>query len=107
MTNVEINTTINKFVLHRVLNVTTVVEKNHFAKVCRTRSITKYHKKVHSVLQHDSFDASDELFIDMVKCSTNESSDWKVTLLVNDQKTRFKIDTGAQCNVISSTHTID
>ena len=41
------------------------------------------------------------LFIDMVKCSTNESSDWKVTLLVNDQKTCFKIDTGAQCNVIS------
>ena len=75
--------------------------KNHFAKVCRTRSITKYHKEVHSVSQHDSSDSSDELFIDMVKCSTNKSSDWKVTLLVNDQKTRFKIDTGAQCNVIS------
>ena len=60
-----------------------------------------YNKKVHSVSQHDSSDASDELFIDMAKCSTNESSDWKVTLLVNDQKTRFKIDTGAQCNVIS------
>ena len=69
--------------------------------MCQSRSVTKYHKKVHSVLQHDSSDASDELFIDMVKCSTNKSSDWKVTLLVNDQKTRFKIDTGAQCNVIS------
>ena len=75
--------------------------KHHFAKVCRTRSVTNYHKKVQSVLQYDSSDASDKLFIDMVKCSINESSDWKVTFIVNDQKTRFKIDTGAQCNVIS------
>ena len=76
-------------------------QKNHFAKVCRTRSVTKYHKKVHSVVQHDNSDSSEEFFIDMVKCSTNNSSDWKVTILVNGQKTSFKIDTGAQCNVIS------
>jgi len=37
----------------------------------------------------------------MVQSGTNKSSDWKVTILVNDQKTCFKIDTGAQCNVIS------
>ena len=72
--------------------------KNHFTKVSQIHSITKYHKKAYSVLQHDSSNASEKLFINMVKCSTNKSS---VTLLLNDKKTRFKIDTGAQCNVIS------
>ena len=36
-------------------------------------------------------------------CSQANSSlkDWKTTILLNKQKTTFKIDTGAQCNVIS------
>ena len=75
--------------------------KNHFAKVCRSRTVTKYLKKVHSVTQHDSSDSSDDFFIGMVQCGTNKMPDWKVTILVNHQKTCFKIDTGAQCNVIS------
>ena len=37
----------------------------------------------------------------MVQCTTTKSSDWKVTLLVNHQKMCFKIDTSAQCDVIS------
>jgi len=37
----------------------------------------------------------------MMQSGTNKLSDWKVTISVNDQKTCFKIDTGAQCNVIS------
>ena len=37
----------------------------------------------------------------MVQCGTNKTPDWKVTILVNHQKTCFKIDTGAKCNVIS------
>ena len=37
----------------------------------------------------------------MVQCDTNKMPDWKVTILVNQQKTCFKIDTGALCNVIA------
>ena len=74
--------------------------RNHFAKVCRSCTITKYQKKVHSVT-HDGSDTSGDLFIDMVQCTTTKSSDWKVTLLINHQKMCFKIDTGAQCNVVS------
>ena len=62
---------------------------------------SKYHNKVHSITQHESSDSSDKYFIDMIQSGTNKSSDWKVTILVNDQKTCFKINTGAQCNVIS------
>ena len=31
---------------------------------------------------------------------TTKFKDWKVTIALNNQKTAFKIDTGAQCNVI-------
>ena len=74
--------------------------RNHFAKACQSRTVTKYQKKVHS-MTHDNSDTSDDLLIDMVQCSTTKSPDWKVTLLINHQKIYFKIDTGAQCNVIS------
>ena len=74
--------------------------RNHFAKVCRSRTIPKYQKKIHSVT-HDGSDTSDDLFIGMVKCATTKLPDWKVTLLINNHRMCFKIDTGAQCNVIS------
>jgi len=75
--------------------------KNHFSKVCRSRAPTKQRKKIHAVAQHDSSDSSDDLFIDMVRCGTYKTPDWKVKILINGQETSFKIDTGAQCNVLS------
>ena len=58
------------------------------------------HRKVYSVA-HNGCDPSDDLFIGMVQCTTTNTQDWKVSILVNHQRTSFKIDTGAQCNVIS------
>lgn len=75
--------------------------RNHFAKVCRSRTAAKNHKKVHSVAQQEGSDTSDDFFIGMVQWATTKSPDWKVTIIVNHQKTCFKIDTGAQCNAIS------
>ena len=40
-------------------------------------------------------------FIGMIQCASTKTPDWKVSILVNRQRTSFKIDTGAQCNVIS------
>lgn len=54
-------------------------------------------KPIHMVEEHSDSD-SEEMFIDMVK--SNYGEDWNVDLIINDRKTRFKIDTGAQCNII-------
>ena len=62
--------------------------------------LTKQHRKVHNVA-HDGSYTPDDLFIGMVQCTTTKIPDWKVSILVNHQRTSFKIDTGAQCNVIS------
>ena len=80
-----------------VWSATTVGDRT---KVCRSRSLTTQHRKVRSVA-HDGSDPSDDLFIGMVQCTTTITPDWKVPILVNHQRTSFKIDTGAQCNVIS------
>ena len=74
--------------------------KNHFSKVCRSRSRTTQYRKVH-IVTHDETDPSDDLFIGMLKSTTNSTPDLKVSILVNHQRTSFKIDRGAQCNVIS------
>ena len=68
--------------------------------VCQNQTVTKHHKKVHSVTKYDSSDSSDDFFIGMVQCGDNKSPNQKVAILVNHQKTCFKIDTGAQCNAI-------
>ena len=58
------------------------------------------HHKVRS-LTNDESDHSDDLFIGMIQCTTTNKPDWKVSILVNYQRISFKIDTGAQCNIIS------
>jgi len=37
----------------------------------------------------------------MIHTSNSKASDWKVGIVINDQTVIFKMDTGAQCNVIS------
>ena len=50
-------------------------------------------------LYHTSADDNNSLFIGGIQ-RTKKFKDWKVTIALNNQKTAFKIDTGAQCNVI-------
>ena len=96
--NVVLNTNATRIVQPMAWNATTVGERTIFP-VCRSCSLTMQHCKVHSVA-HNGCDPSDDLFIGMVQCTTTNTPDWKVSILVNHQRTSFKIDTGAQCNVI-------
>lgn len=55
--------------------------------------------KLHSV-ERESSDEDNGMYIATIN-SSSETKDWQVTIELNEQKTTFKIDTGAQCNVIS------
>ncbi len=76
---------------------------NHFAKFCRSKQPAQ--KKINTVDevetpdQPDSDSSSDNFFIGTVetKASPNE---WLETVEINTEKTKCKIDTGAQCNVL-------
>ena len=86
-------------------------KKNHF-KVCCPR----VGKKVHEIEKNESDEPSDQsdydfFFIETVNIQDsahinqikNENSDWSITLPSNGIPVSYKIDTGAQCNVIPLT----
>ena len=85
-------------------------KRNHF-KVCCPRVA----KKVHEIEKDESEEHSDqsdyEFFIETVSIQDsayidqikNENSDWSITLPSNGIPVSYKIDTGAQCNVIPLT----
>ena len=53
---------------------------------------------LHSI-QNYSTEEIDNIFIGVIH-QNQQSNEWKVTILLNKQKAKFKIDMGAQCNVI-------
>ena len=85
-------------------------KRSHF-KVCCPRVA----KKVHEIEKDESEEHSDqsdyEFFIETVSIQDsayinqikNENSDWSITLPSNGIPVSYKIDTGAQCNVIPLT----
>ena len=68
---------------------------NHFSTKCMSK--TKSTKKPVRMVEEQS-DSETEFYVDMVKANNDE--DWEVNLKISGRKVRFKIDTGAQCNVI-------
>ncbi|XP_062589079.1 uncharacterized protein LOC134250729 [Saccostrea cucullata] len=81
-------------------------QKNHFAVVCKSKMRThpvKHRNPRKAKFHHieESCEDSDDDFF-MYSIDTHKDDDWTVKLLVNDAKPiNFKIDTGAQCNVMS------
>ena len=71
-------------------------QKNHFVKICKTGSFKQHPPCVHGI----ECNSSDELKRS-IQAGT-KSKDWKATILLNRLKMRFKLDTGAQYNVISN-----
>ena len=69
--------------------------KNHFAKMCCTKS-----RPLHGIHMDDNDESTDDMFIGALQ-KNNITKEWQITITLNNQRTKFKIDTGAQCNVIS------
>lgn len=84
---------------------------NHFAKMCRVNSQPK-NKKMHVVEQQDGDDDSDaeEMFIgtiemrsiDAIENTKCDQDRWSEELLISKKRVKFRIDTGADCNVMSA-----
>ncbi len=78
--------------------------KNHYAKMCFSRKTRDPNpQKLHDVQDIDSLEDSDQddLFIGEIDALNKPpENELFVALKVNGEDIRFKIDTGAQCNVI-------
>ena len=70
---------------------------NHYARVCRTKN-----PRGRPTLRELEYDNSseDDLVISTINSKTSQKN-WYATIKVNEHDVRFKIDTGAQCNVLS------
>ena len=74
-------------------------KENHFARVCRSKSApTSANKQAFQV--DEIIDDMDDFFIGTVKNSSGDD-DWSENILINNKPIEVKLDTGAQCNVMS------
>ena len=74
--------------------------KNHFAHMCFTKSPNSDHQKLHEVEQQSDTETDEDLFLGELESSRKDKNELFTNLNVNAENICFKIDTGAQCNVI-------
>ena len=75
---------------------------NHYSRMCRTRTNEKNvhsHEAEASTRNSDS-ESNDSFFIGAIHAQ-DENKEWTTSLKVNNTNVMLKIDTGAECNVIS------
>ena len=79
--------------------------KNHFSRMCRTKVNSKRPatiQAVHNIDEESSDEDAANLYVCTInKTKTNQDEEWRATLILNDKSVSFKLDTGAECNVIS------
>ena len=85
-------------------------KQNHFEKVCMSRPQDAKPtfrrndartQKIHGINEYS--DTDDEFFVDVVgreKSNKANTPDWMINLKIMNRTVRFKVDTGAQCNVV-------
>ena len=78
-------------------------KRDHFANVCRKRLRDFGWKTVHAVAESESSDNEADFLTFSVEPSDEYPSqdDWHVSLKIGDTSVNFKLDSGADCNVIS------
>ena len=75
-------------------------KRNHFARVCKSKTKKTEKTRLYNIEQEESSDEYDHMFVATIH-TPSKSKEWNITIKLNRQRTVFKIDTGAQCNVIS------
>ena len=74
--------------------------RNHFARVCRSKTQAKAKPKVHGIEQDSSDEEESDMYVAVIENDT-QAKDWTASMSLNGCHITFKLDTGAQCNVIS------
>ena len=81
--------------------------KNHFSRMCRTKANSKRtapQQAIHHIDEGSSDEDTANLYVCTISntCSkAKQEEEWRATLILNDRRVVFKLDTGAECNVIS------
>jgi len=77
--------------------------RDHFAKVCRKRLRDFGGKRIHAVAESEGSDNEANFLTFSVEFSHEcpSQDDWHVSLKIADASVNFKLDSGADCNVIS------
>lgn len=70
--------------------------KNHFAKMCKTKKVNSLESQVS---QEQNIGDGDDLFVGAIGVH-EDGTDWKVTVQINNNNIQFKLDTGAQANIL-------
>lgn len=73
-------------------------KENHFARVCRSKTAAR-DKQAYQV--EDIEEDMEEFFIGTVQNASDD--DWKENITINNKPVEVKLDTGAQCNMMSRT----
>ena len=69
-------------------------------KVNSARSATK--QVVHNIEEENSDEDAANLYVCTIgKTKAKQDEEWRATLILNDKNVSFKLDTGAECNVVS------
>lgn len=76
-------------------------KKNHFAKMCKSQSTRKMHTVEQDESSTDMFIGSVEVHEKYIQAVKTEDEMWTENLKINRKSVTFKLDTGAECNVIS------
>ena len=73
--------------------------RNHFARVCHSGTQSS-RQKVHEIHDEQGDSSEEELLVAAIEDGPPRK-DWSATVTINAHHVTFKIDTGAQCNVMS------
>lgn len=81
-------------------------QKNHFALMCKNKrknlqvNMKKGSKLVNAIQNEESVQNIPSIYIDTVNINNNTEKEWTKTILVTGKPIEFKLDTGAEANIL-------
>ncbi|XP_044005925.1 uncharacterized protein K02A2.6-like [Aphidius gifuensis] len=74
---------------------------NHFFKVCKKSSVNEVQEQATETNSSDEYDANNFFIAEVSKNNRNKEKAWYVDLKINGENVKFKLDTGAEVNIIT------